>query len=271
MSTQVLNPKDVKIGQGSPPQSSSGNQPANGGQPNNPPANAGVAGGEGGGQPSGGEGGGDGKMVPYSRFKEVNDELATLKAKQSASDLANSEKGNKPKSGEQPPVTAGQPEGQPAGNGEGNQPAQGSDDIASKIGKIAPVLKQHGFITREDQEADARVAEAKVMMKNHTGSDGLPAFDIDGITKFMKERRFYGSYDEAYKMLHHEAIVAKAVKDALEGNAGQSTIQGGKAFGSAPTKDAVTREGIAKMPLDQYVKMGGAKALKKAVIHGQVQ
>lgn len=193
------------------------------------------------------------KMIPYSRFKEKVDELNTIKAENSSRELSQSERAEK--GGTTTPA-------------EGDKP---KDEATSK----EETKSGENFVTKAElEERDhikARVDEAKTMGTTYDGSNGLPTFDIDNVTKFMKERKFYGSYEEAYKLLHHDSIVAKAVQDAIDGNTGQTTTKGNGAFDKSPKKDAVSREGIAKMSLDEFAKMGGSKALKGAMISGTLE
>jgi hypothetical protein len=204
--------------------------------------------------PGGGGEGGDGHTVPYSRFKEVNDELATLKAEKAAQTLTRKDAGT----GGTPPATTPSTE----------QPA----DVTARVQELAPHLRDQGFVTKEDLAVQARVKEAGEMAKAHDGSDGLPAFDVTAVTAFMKEKGMVTfSYGEAYKVMNHDAIVAKAVADATDANAGQITGRGGTgAFGNAPKKGAVTLKGVESMPLEQYKKNGGSRGLRDAVLSGQV-
>lgn len=213
-----------------------------------------------GGTPPAGSGGsgdeGEGRVVPYKRFKDAIDELNALKAERAAKSISNGDAGG---NGGTPPASTTTPPGQ--------QP-----DVQANVRELAPHLKQEGFVTQEDLQIQARVSEAKEMAKTHDGSDGLPAFDVDAVTAFMKNKGITKlSYDEAYRLLHHDAIVAQAVAGATNANAGQPGGNGGKgAFGDAPKKGAVTLTGIQSMPLSEYKKMGGSKGLRDAVLSGQV-
>lgn len=134
------------------------------------------------------------------------------------------------------------------------------------------------FVTRDELARDARVnelvAEARDCASRYNGENGWPKFDVDAATEFMKKNRI-SSYEHAYRLMHEEAIrdaeVAKAVEEAKAGNAGQTRAKGGQGFGQPAAPGAVSREGLAKMPLDEFKKMGGAKALRDAVLSGQIQ
>jgi hypothetical protein len=218
--------------------------------------------GNGAGTPPAGDAGGQGaddenRTVPYKRFKEVNDELTNLKAKNSAKTLTNGDAGNG-----QPPKTDAKPATPPS-----------NEDLSSRVKELVPLLKKEGVVTQDDIAVQKRTEEAKSVMAKHDGSDGLPVFDIDKVTTFMKERGLQqAGYEEAYRLLHFDEIQAKAVQDATDGNAGQhGTKPGGGAFGNAPKKGAVTLQGIEAMPLADFKKNGGAKGLRDAVLNGQVQ
>lgn len=194
-------------------------------------------------QGQGGQGGGTEQTVPYSRFKEVNDELADIKARNAADALLKSgTEGN------------GQPNPQPQPSGQGN----------------------NNFVTKEEMEtslaARERIAEAKVIMSSHDGSDGLPKFDINVVTDYMKKNGLQGaSYESVYNLLNHDAIVAKSVNDALNGNVGQ-TPTSGQVVTTEPLKQGqVSKEGIAKMTPEEYAKSGGSSALRDKMLSGQIK
>lgn len=199
------------------------------------------------------------RTVPYSRFKEVNDRLNELKATQSARTLQTSE-------GESETATT--------------EPIPERDldkEIEERLDRLAPVLEKKGFVTERkltaDKEVENRRQEAKSLMNEYNGENGLPKFDIDEVTNFMKEKRFYGSYKDAYTLIHHDAIVAKAIADATAKKAPTTTTTtGGQVFSQAPAEaGALSREGIAKMGVEEFAKIGGAKGLRGAVLSGQVK
>ncbi len=78
-------------------------------------------------------------------------EIADLKTKVSSFELTN--RGN------------GKGEGQPSGNGQPATPGAADDqkkaEVTAKIQELAPLLREEGFVTKEDQAVQARVAEAK--------------------------------------------------------------------------------------------------------------
>ncbi len=199
------------------------------------------------------------RTVPYSRFKDVNDKYNELKAAQSARTLQTSE-------GEsETTVTEPTPE------------RDIDKEIEERLDRLAPVLEKKGFVTERkltaDKEVEARTTEAKSLMNEYNGENGLPKFDIDEVTRFMKDKRFYGSYKDAYTLIHHDAIVAKAVADATAKKApATTTVSGGQVFSNAPAEaGALSREGIAKMGVEEFAKIGGAKGLRGAVLSGQVK
>lgn len=195
------------------------------------------------------------RTIPYSRFKEVNDQLRELKAKESARTLQTSE-------------------------GDTTEPSTSIDidkEIEERLDRLAPVLEKKGFVTERkltaDKEVEMRTNEAKSLMTEYNGENGLPKFDLDEVTAYMKDKRFYGSYKDAYTLIHHDAIVAKAVADATAKKApSTTTTTGGQVFSQAPAEaGALSREGIAKMSVEEYAKIGGAKGLRGAVLSGQVK
>ena len=215
---------------------------------------------------------GETRTIPYKRFKEVNDELVALKAKSSSSSLIKTEKDSLGKP-ETPPVT---PPAAPSGDGKPTTPIEPSSD--EKLAKVASVFKEAGFVTREDLDEEkrinARVVEAKALVSKFDGSNGLPKFDIEEVTDFMKRKKLFDvSYEDAYTLLNHDAIVEKAVKEGVNNNAGQTTITGKSVTTEKPQEGVLNREAISKISTEKWKKMGGSRdpAVRTAILSGQLK
>lgn len=246
----------VKPGEGTPASSPDAVKPTDAGTPastpdtvtpagGTPPATT-PAGGDKGGKP--GEGGGEPHMVPYSALRDARATIASLKAEKAARSVVY---------GAAPAVT---PAATPPGNGGGDGG------------------KPSDFVTREELHSERRVdalaSEATQVATEHDGTDGYPAFDLDATTEYMKETGIR-SYRYAYQLMNHHAIVeaekAKAVKEALKVNTPQTVTPGGSAFATPPVAGELTREGIGKMPVEEYKKLGGAKGLRSKILGGSVK
>lgn len=188
--------------------------------------------------------------VPYSRFKEKVDEVNRLKADRSAKTLTNEE------SEQASPERA-------------DQDQSGAVDF----GKLKKQLQDEGFVTRRDQERENRISEAKQLIKEFDGKNGLPAFDIEEVTAFMKDKRIYGSYRDAYNLMHQEEILSKRIEEAKKVGTGVTKPKGGDtAFSNAPSGDGeLTRSQIAKMSPEEWAKAGGAKGLRDKIFSGAVR
>jgi len=228
-------------------------QPA-GGQPTAPQVPAAPpAGGE--GQPAGGKP----AMVPQARFDAEVSRWRTrameATAKLSAQSLVPSAPVVTPAAPASP--SAATPAGEPA--------------------TPAPTPETQ-FVTREElarkERVDALAAEAKTCLSKYDGSNGYPVFDLDKVTEYMKENGLT-SYEAAYQLINGEEIkqidIAAAVEEATKNNTPTTIPKGGEGTGQPPAAGEISREGIAKMPIEEYKKMGGAKALRDKVIGGQVK
>jgi hypothetical protein len=95
---------------------------------------------------------------------------------------------------------------------------------------IKEQLKQLGFVTREEQEAelrrreeDARVdRELSQLESKYNGSDGRPKFDRSKILDYAIKNGI-GNAEIAYKAMHESALTDWAVKHAMEKTRGVSS------------------------------------------------
>ncbi len=228
--------------------------PAGGAAPTTPSAPAAA-------QPKAGEQPGAGRVetVPKDRFTA---EVTRWRKRAEEAELKLSAQSVRPAVAPAAPVAS---PAAPAA-GEGTPPA------------ATPGVDTSQFVTKSELELqDERrelVAEGKRMLQTYDGSNGYPAFDLDSITEHMK-RTGFRSYEAAYRDLHFSEIVevekAKAVEQAATNNQPTTVGKGGPALGQPPAPGTLSREGIAKMPVEEYAKMGGSKALRDKVLHGQLQ
>lgn len=134
------------------------------------------------------------------------------------------------------------------------------------------------YVTREELDrrdrVDTLVSEAKTVLSKYDGSNGWPKFDLDEATEYMK-RTNVSSYETAYWEMHREEILEaekiKAVEEATKKNIPTTVTKGGQAFGQPAPAGILSKEGIAKMSPEEWKKMGGSKAIRDAVLAGQIQ
>lgn len=115
-------------------------------------------------------------------------------------------------------------------------------------------LRQMGFITREEQEAemkrrdeDSRVqAEISRLETTFDGKDGRPKFDRQEIIDFAVDKQI-GDLEAAYWAKHREALVDWHIKQASSKSRGIKTeASDGSGSAEAGTTDADLKGAIAK-------------------------
>lgn len=140
---------------------------------------------------------GEEQSIPYSRFKEVNDQLKELKS-QLDQQKGKAEVADRIKSAL-------------------DENPQGMDP---RLQKANETLRNLGYATREDvQEMLQRerlVSEWRQQMTDleskYDGSDGGVKFDPESVAKYMEENNIYDP-ETAFKVMNLDAIVDQKAKD----------------------------------------------------------
>lgn len=156
----------------------------------------------------------DNKPVPYERFHTVNERLK--KESESKAELERKLK-------------------------EYEERLQPQDP---RIDEVKQTLKQLGYVTREDVEAemkrereDAQLnLELSRLENKHNGKDGLPKFDRQAVIDWALSNGV-ASPEAAYKLMHQDKIIDWHVKNAVGKTGG---VKSEKSDGSGSTQAGVT-------------------------------
>lgn len=156
----------------------------------------------------------DNNPVPYERFKGVNERLK--KETESKAELERKLKEYEARLQPQDP----------------------------RIDEVKQTLKQLGYVTREDVEAemkrereDAQLnLELSRLETKHNGKDGLPKFDRQAVIDWALSNGV-ASPEAAYKLMHQDKIIDWHVKNAAGKTGG---VKSEKSDGSGSTQAGVT-------------------------------
>lgn len=169
-------------------------------------------------------------MVPYSRFKEVNDRLRTESESKAEYErrLKEYEASLKPQD--------------------------------PKLDEVKQVLKQLGYVTKEEVEAelkrereDAQLnLELSRLESRYNGKDGLPKFDRQKVIDYAIQNGITNP-EAAYRQLHFDKIVDWNVKNALGKTQG---VKSEKSDGSGSSQ-----AGVTDADLKEAVRQGDKTAL----------
>lgn len=117
-------------------------------------------------------------------------------------------------------------------------------------------LKQLGFVTREEQQAELQAREQNSRLESdlgrleakYDGKDGRPKFDrLEVINFALDPRHPIGDPETAYEKLHQQEIIDWHVKQAIAGSRGVKTeASDGSGSQEVGTTDSDLKDGIAK-------------------------
>jgi regulator of replication initiation timing len=175
------------------------------------------------------------KSVPYSRFKEINDQ-----AKQREQEVA------------QLRAEMEQLKTQSQAN-----PEQKTDP---QIEQVKQQLKQLGFVTREEQDAELRRREQDAQLATelsrlgnlYDGKDGRPKFDKQKVVDYALKNNI-GNVETAYKALHEKQLLDWHIKNATSKTAGVKT--------EASDGSGSSQVGISNSDLKSEIGKGNKDAL----------
>ncbi len=154
------------------------------------------------------------QMVPYSRFKEVNDKLKA--ESESKAEYERKLKAYEAKLQPQDP----------------------------KLAEVKQVLKELGFVTKEEaeaarkqQEQDAALSQSLSRLEGkYDGKDGLPKFDRQQVVDFAIANGI-SDPEAAYRQMHFDKIIDWNVKNALSKTGG---VKSEKSDGSGSQQAGLT-------------------------------
>lgn len=140
------------------------------------------------------------KTVPYSRFKEINEQKRQAEAKVAEYESKSTETSTE------------------------------SEESDPQQAVIKKTLNEMGFVSRDqleqirrqDKEDDALRQEMSRLSTKYDGKDGRPKFDQDAVVKFALDRQI-GDLETAYEKLNQAKIIDWHVKQALDKSGGVKT------------------------------------------------
>lgn len=162
--------------------------------------------------------------VPYERFKEVNDELKTIRQ-----EIQSLRQPQTPQAPQDPTV------------------AQAKEQLKSFLKEVAPEL---GFVSKEELariEQDRQLnTTLSTLEGRYSGKDGRPKFDRKAVIDFALQRGI-GDPEAAYKLMHEGELLNWHVKQALSKSGGIQTegSDGSGSTGAGPT-DAELKAAAAR-------------------------
>lgn len=115
--------------------------------------------------------------------------------------------------------------------------------------RIDKNLRQRGYVTKNDLEADKEGEKLTSLQGKYNGSDGLPKFVPDEVVIHAKKNGYGRNYEAAYKDMHFDAIVQVAQRRPNLQVPDSEKPTGGE---RKPATGEFTKEDIAKMSDAEY-------------------
>jgi hypothetical protein len=188
---------------------------------------------------------GEEKMIPKSRMDRVIEQREAFKSKleESTSKLTSLEE------------TVKKLQESIESQNKANSGVAFTDEEKQALDKIDKGLRERGYVTREEQEAMARIqnrnAELTRLTDKYKKGTGYPVFKADEVMIYAEKKGFGDNLEAAYRDLHFDAFI-QAELDRTQGTGTQPPDSEKPIGGARDAATQVTRKAIAEMTPAEY-------------------